>query len=74
MKCPECVENGEKSRVFCGPATTTCMAVISYYDEDGKFVIDAPHIRTTSYSCSNGHSSCETTQREETTITRSNQT
>lgn len=74
MKCLECIENGEKSHVYYGKTTSTCIIVNSYYNEDGKFVFDNPNIYITNYSCSNNHRWEEQTQREETTITRSSQT
>ena len=55
MKCPTCVEEGQRSRVYPGPSMTTLMGVSRYYDEDGELVVDDPNITTTEYSCSNGH-------------------
>ena len=37
MKCPECIEEGEKSRVFSKGRSTTLMGFLSYYDEDGDY-------------------------------------
>ncbi len=55
MKCPECLKEGKRSRVYVGESSTTAMRTFSYYDEDGEFHHDDPNITTTSYSCSEGH-------------------
>jgi hypothetical protein len=34
MKCPKCVEEGEKSQVYPGLTSVTCMGYQPYYDED----------------------------------------
>lgn len=60
MKCPECVEQGKKSRVYPGVGATTLMGWSSYYDEDGQFHKHDPNTTTTGYRCSEGH----TWQRE----------
>lgn len=55
MRCPTCKENGEKSRVFPGPTTTTLMSRNVYYDGDGNYHSHDPNTKTTKYTCSNGH-------------------
>lgn len=55
MKCPECVEQGEKSFVSVGSSWTTCMGVSSYYDEDGNYHHHDPNYTTIGYRCSRGH-------------------
>lgn len=55
MRCPECVEAGLRSKVYVGSSATTLMSVLTYYDEEGRLVVDDPNTTTTQYSCSNGH-------------------
>ena len=55
MKCPTCVEESEKSKVYCGGSTTTLMGYSSYYDEEGEYHCHDPNKISTSYSCSRGH-------------------
>jgi hypothetical protein len=55
MKCEECVEAGEKSRVTGGGGSRTLMGHSPYYDEDGIYHNHDPNTMTSSYSCSNGH-------------------
>lgn len=55
LKCPSCVSEGRRSKVFVGMQTRTLMAVHTYYDEDGRLCVDDPNKTTSSYSCSNGH-------------------
>lgn len=55
LKCPVCVDKGYKSTVNEGASTTTCLAVVPYYDENGKYHYNNPNITTTSYCCSSGH-------------------
>ena len=61
MKCPQCVEEGKRSRVVPGMSARTCMyALPGYYDEDGKWVPGKdPNTTITQYSCSEGHSFTE---------------
>lgn len=60
MKCPQCAAEGERSKVYPGMTTTTCMAVSSWYDEDGNYHRHNPNTTTTHYSCSRGHEWTET--------------
>ena len=62
MKCPECVEQGLKSKVFGGTGYVTCLAYKPYYDEDGVFHSHDPNQHTQRMSCSNGHGWTETSQ------------
>jgi hypothetical protein len=55
MKCPTCVKEGKKSKVFIGESITTTMAGSAYYDEDGKYHKYDPNVVSTSYRCSNEH-------------------
>lgn len=55
MKCPECVEQGLKSRMYVGYSTRTLMSAHPFYDEDGNYHHGDPNKTTTNYSCSNGH-------------------
>ena len=55
MKCPECVQNNQKSRVKVGYSTCTLLKFTSFYDEDGNYHNHDPNTTTTHYSCSNGH-------------------
>ena len=55
MKCPECLKDGGRSRVYVDGSSTTLMGTHFYYDEDGDFHHDDPNITTTVYHCSEGH-------------------
>ena len=55
MKCPECVKEGERSCVYPGMSTTTCMGGQRYYDEDGRLHVHDPNVTTSEFSCSRGH-------------------
>lgn len=55
MKCPTCVAEGKRSKVFVGPSTSTCMSGASFYDEDGRPHFHDPNTTTTEYRCSNDH-------------------
>ena len=56
MKCEICEKEGLKSQIHIGGSVSTVMGYHQYYDEDGKHHSHDPNIRTTQYSCSNGHS------------------
>lgn len=60
MKCPTCVAEGKRSKVFVGPSTSTCMSGASFYDEDGRPHFHDPNTTTTEYRCSNDHTWKET--------------
>jgi hypothetical protein len=55
MKCPKCVEEGKRSKVYSEGTTSTCMMYDTYWDEDGKIHKHDPNAHTSIYSCSNGH-------------------
>lgn len=55
MKCPKCVELGEKSKVFDEGTRTTLLYYCPFYDEDGVRHVHDANKRTTVYKCSNGH-------------------
>ena len=55
-KCPLCVEEGKKSKLFChGSMTTLAGGPPNYYDEEEKLHVHDPNRTTRSYTCSNGH-------------------
>lgn len=60
MKCQECIELGQTSRVYPGASAVTCMGWQPYYDEDGQYHSHDPNTTITGYRCSEGH----TWQRE----------
>jgi hypothetical protein len=55
VRCPECVAQGQLSKVYIGGTIVTDMGTDRYYDEDGVFHNHDPNIRSTSYECSNKH-------------------
>lgn len=55
MKCQECVDAGQKSRVTPGMSTVTAMYCAPYYDEEGVYHHHDMNSHTTQYTCSNGH-------------------
>jgi len=55
MKCPLCVKEGLKSRIYQGMSVTTCMNFPSFYDEAGHYHYHDRNTITTRYNCSNGH-------------------
>lgn len=55
MKCPECVAEGERSRVGMEGTTRTLMPTQTFWDEDGVLHMHDPNVATTTYSCSRGH-------------------
>lgn len=60
MKCPECVEANERSRVYSQGTFFYAMGVSRFWDEDGERHVHDPNHPTTSYKCSNGHYWSET--------------
>jgi len=60
MKCPECVAEGKRSKVYIGGSSSTLMAGKTFYDEDGKLHDHDPNSYGTDYRCSNGHRWTET--------------
>jgi hypothetical protein len=61
MRCPECVNEGKKSKVYIGNTEATLLFFYPYYDEDGKFHMNDPNQYTTNYRCNNGHKWTKTT-------------
>ncbi len=55
MKCPGCIKEGKKSKVFELGSYKTLMGSQTYYDEDGKFHSHDPNQMSTQYRCTNGH-------------------
>ena len=57
MRCPKCVEQGKRSRVYPGESHTTCVYYPpGYYTEDGKWIPHLGHNTTTqTFRCSEGH-------------------
>lgn len=56
MRCPFCVEEGERSIVNVpGYSTRTLMMGHSFYDEDGRLHSHDPNVSSADYSCSRGH-------------------
>lgn len=53
--CPECKEQGLKSKVYIGASTATLMGVTRFYDGEGNHHCHDPNTTTTSYVCTNGH-------------------
>ena len=56
MICPECKEQGLKSKVFYNGGTVTLMYFQPWYDEDGVYHHHDGNTHTNSYNCSNRHS------------------
>ncbi len=56
MKCPQCVEQGIKSRVMPGSGEVTLAYYSPFYDEEGTYHNHDANVTTTQYTCSNGHS------------------
>lgn len=54
-KCPVCVKKGYRTQVNVGASSTTLLAGMPYFDENGKFVYNDPNTTTTDYNCSSGH-------------------
>lgn len=60
VKCPQCVAEGEKSRVCVGSSATTCVCGEEFYDADGRHHYHDPNTTTVHYRCARGHSWIET--------------
>jgi len=55
MICPECKNQGKKSKVYeCGSHTTTAYTP-PFYDENGNYHNHDRNLTTATYRCSNGH-------------------
>lgn len=55
MKCPTCIEDGQKSKVFDRGSRRTMLNNSTWYDEEGNVHHHDTNITTTGYECSNGH-------------------
>jgi len=56
MKCPECVDTGQRSILSVrGSSTTLLGGGEPYWDEDGVWHMHDWNKHTSSYMCSNGH-------------------
>jgi hypothetical protein len=55
MKCPVCVEAGDKSTVRDHGQASTLMANLPFFDEDGLRHHHDSNRKTSAYSCSRGH-------------------
>lgn len=55
MRCPQCVESGERSCVYPRETTSTLRMHGRFYDEDGVFHHHDPNWTSTEFSCSHGH-------------------
>ena len=55
MKCPKCIEEGKRSKVFDLGRSTTLMACPSYYDEDGNHHTHDSNRISSCFECSEGH-------------------
>jgi hypothetical protein len=56
MKCPICIEEGEKSRVTEGGGSSTLMGYSPFYDEDGKRHSHDGNTTSYEFRCNRGHS------------------
>jgi hypothetical protein len=56
MICETCKAEGKTSKVYGGMGTVTCAYYQPYYDEQGEYHNHDANIKTSGYSCSNGHS------------------
>ncbi len=55
MKCPTCVEEGEKSKIFPLGSSMTLMYCAPFYDEEGVYHHHDGNIITSEYRCSREH-------------------
>lgn len=55
MRCPQCVDEGERSRVTSGGTMSTLMSFQDFYDEDGEPHHHDRNEHSTEYRCSRGH-------------------
>ena len=55
MRCPECIKEDKRSRVYIGGSTTTLMSTNSFYDENGDGHLHDPNTTLTEYRCNRGH-------------------
>lgn len=55
MKCPVCVKEGLRSKVYGGIGLSTLVYYEPFYDEDGEYHDHDGNAFTADYSCSYGH-------------------
>ena len=55
MKCPECIAEDERSKVFDHGGMVTDMYFAPFYDEDGNRHQHDMNWRTSHFTCSRGH-------------------
>ena len=55
MLCPECRQEGEKSRIEILGSSQTLLTTHNYYDEEGRLHHHDPNGVQTEYKCSRGH-------------------
>jgi hypothetical protein len=55
MKCPRCVEDGQRSKVYDNGSTSGGLGWTPHYDEDGNYHRHNPSKVTSGFKCSNGH-------------------
>jgi hypothetical protein len=55
MKCTQCVESNQTSRVTPGGCSMTAKNCPRYYDEEGNYVSHRCNTCSCHYACSNGH-------------------
>ena len=61
MKCPQCVKERKKSKVYPGMGTSTLLFCPPFYDEGGKHHDHDRNTTTIEYACSRGHKWVEST-------------
>ena len=62
MKCPVCVKEDKRSKVYGGVGMTTAAYYEPFYDEDGEYHHHDSNAHTAQYRCSNGHKFTVTTR------------
>lgn len=55
MRCPECIADGERSRITIHGGTTTALPWSEHYDEDGVRHAHDPNTTATVLICTRGH-------------------
>ena len=55
LKCPTCVKEKKKSKVYPGISQTTLSYTPPFYDEEGAYHNHDANTTTTPHKCSNGH-------------------
>ena len=55
IRCPECIMNGETSRVSVACGMITSIGLQQYHDESGEYHSHDPNVTRTDWECSNGH-------------------